>query len=267
MTVKKRAFSLLAAFVLCLSLIIPASAASIPLMTDDAGLLTANEANSLNGKFEEISDRLNMDVAVVTMDSINGYSAESAVSALYDEYSFGRGEDKDGILLLISMEERDWAIYYNGAAHRLFTEDAKEYLIGQFLPKLSDGKYAAAFFAFAQTVESVAAGSNSMSGLYTDEPYKEPYEPLKWLAIGFGGSLIIGLIVVAVMKGKLKTVHFRSGAAEYIRAGSFCLTTESDRFLYHTVTRTPIPRDTDTGSSGGHSSFGGSSHSTSSGKF
>ena len=46
-------------------------------LVDDAGLLTEEEASSLLGKLDSISEKQECDVVVVTVDSLDGKTAEA----------------------------------------------------------------------------------------------------------------------------------------------------------------------------------------------
>lgn len=61
--------------------------------------------------------------------------------------------------------------------------------------------------------------------------------------ICFGVGALIGLIVVLVMKSRMKTVRFRSGADSYVDADRLELTKSADVFLYQTVTRHAKPQN------------------------
>lgn len=56
-------------------------------------------------------------------------------------------------------------------------------------------------------------------------------------------GLVIGFITVMLMKGQLKSVYQRSGAEDYVAAGSLDLQVSTDRFLYENTTRTPRPKN------------------------
>lgn len=58
-------------------------------------------------------------------------------------------------------------------------------------------------------------------------------------------GIVVAFIVTAVMKGQLKSVHSKSGAADYVRPGSMELTVSEDDFLYNRVTRVPKPKKND----------------------
>ena len=62
-----------------------------------------------------------------------------------------------------------------------------------------------------------------------------------WICVGAG--VVIGLIAVLIMKSNLRSVHYQSGAGEYVTPGSFHLTASQDVFLYKTVTRVEKPQN------------------------
>ena len=61
-------------------------------------------------------ERQSCDVIVVTVASLDGKTAESYADDYFDFNGYGLGQDRDGILLLLSMEDRDWAISTHGFA-------------------------------------------------------------------------------------------------------------------------------------------------------
>ena len=111
---KKKVLSFAMLLMLCVVLTVPAFAADIPRLTDVAGLLSEDEYFALNEKLDTISEELEFDVAVGTLDSLNGVDVEEASCEIYDQYGFGYGDEADGVILLISMEERDWVITSTG---------------------------------------------------------------------------------------------------------------------------------------------------------
>ena len=60
------------------------------------------------------------------------------------------------------------------------------------------------------------------------------------------GCVIIGIavafIVTGIMKAKMKSVRKQKNATNYVVGGSFCLTGESDVFLYRNVARIERPK-------------------------
>ena len=99
---KRKVCLFFSVLLLCMSMTIPALAAGDRLV-DEADLLSVSEEETLEMQLDEISDRHQLDVVVVTMDDLNGYSA----TAVADDYYDYNGYRPDGILLLVSMSERE----------------------------------------------------------------------------------------------------------------------------------------------------------------
>ena len=149
MKMKKKIWHGLSVFLCLFILMLPAKASSIPaerqkpLLVDDAGLLTTEESTALLEKLEEISQRQQNEVAIVTVNSLDGKTAQAYADDYYDYNGYGYGENDDGILLLISMGERKWAISTYGYCHlTAFTDAGISYISNEFQMKLSSGKYA-----------------------------------------------------------------------------------------------------------------------------
>lgn len=264
---KKRILTGLFALSLCITAVIPAFAAgNLPRLVDNADLLTDREERTLFAKLDEISQRQEADIVVVTVDSLNGKLPMAYADDFYD----GNGYREDGVLLLVSMEYRDWWISTSGYGITAITDAGIDYIADQFLPDLSDGDYADAFTTFAGLCDDFFTQAK------TGEPYdrghmpKEPFNVARNLLIAVIVGFVIALIVTGVMKGKLKTVRFQSDADRYVRTNSMQVTERRDLFLYTHVDRHPRPKETSSGSSGGssiHTSFSGRSHGGGGGKF
>ena len=236
-----------------------------PRLLDDAGLLTDAEAAELLNQLDEVSERQNFDVVIITVDSLGDETAQQFADEVYEACGYGYGEDHDGILLLISMEDRDWAISTTGYGITAFTRSGQEYLVDQFKPDLSDGNYLKAFQIF------VEKSDDFLTQAANGEPYGKgnmPYIPLSWLhiVIAAGIGLLIGGITVGVMAGGMKSVRRQAAAKDYLREGSLNLTDSRDVFLYRTLDRRERPKEDDDHSDV-HTSSSGTSHGGSSGKF
>ncbi|MDE6470933.1 MAG: TPM domain-containing protein [Eubacterium sp.] len=112
---------------------------------DEADILTNEEEEKLNQKLDEINTEYSYDVVIATTDSLEGYSAEEFADDCYDYNGFG----EDGILFLVSMEGRDWAISTSGEAINVFTDYRQDMLFNLIKTDLGNGNWYAAFDKFA----------------------------------------------------------------------------------------------------------------------
>ena len=143
---------------LCMSIALPAFAVNpMPRVMDQADLLTDSEETELLQKLDSISAEQGMDVVVVTTDSLDGKTPTAYADDFYDD----NGYSEDGVLLLVSMEDRDWWISTSGYGITAFTDAGLEYVGERILPSLSDGKYAQAFGIYADTCDEFITQSKT----------------------------------------------------------------------------------------------------------
>lgn len=258
---KKRLFSLILVLVLCLTAavsmnVVKASASGSTetigqlMVLDDAGLLTESEVNDLNTKLLNIGSTYQAQIAVITLSSMEGYDIDDVVNVLYDEMNLGYGDTRAGVLLLISMDPREYRILTNGMADEAIGDSGIDTISDYIVSDLSDGNYAAAFNGFADQCEYYLNGH--LNGF--------PFETGTNLLIALVIGLVVGVVVALILKGQLKSVRQKNDANVYVKPGSMNLTVSNDFFLYRTVDRRKKENNSgSSGSSGSSRSVGGGS--------
>ena len=235
-------------------------------LADFADLLDADQKEELEVKLDQISENYDCDVVVDIEESIDGMDPTAYADDFFDYNDYGMGNDKSGILFMLTMSERKWAISTHGEAISIFTDAGQEYITDNIVSYFSDGDYYEGFTQFADLCEKFIVQAQS------GEPYDTgnlPEEEIPFyisfliaLVIGF----VIALIVSLVMRSGMKTVHMKPDAADYMKAGSLHINRSRDMFLYHHVTRTEKPKnDNSGGGSSTHTSSSGETHGGSSG--
>ena len=107
---KKKIFGVILSFLLVLSMSVPVMAEdeNYPRYLDDAGLLSSSQAQKLEKKLDKISKEHHCDVVIAVANTTNGQDIESFTEDFYDSMGYGQGEKKSGIMLMVSMKERQW---------------------------------------------------------------------------------------------------------------------------------------------------------------
>lgn len=241
-------------------------------MNDSAEVLTEDENSKLEASLEELSVRQNFDVVIVTIDSLESVDytgMEEYADDLYDYGQFGYGENRDGVLLLVSTGDRKWHISTCGYGITAFTDAGIQYLGEQMTPDMSDGDYAAAFRTFIRWTDAYVTAAREGHPYDVDNMPREPFS-IVYLGVALVIGLVTALIVTGIMKSQLKSVAPQRDATNYVRQGSMKLTNQRDLFLYHEVHRTERPKESSSGDSGGsstHTSSSGSTHGGGGGSF
>lgn len=260
-------------FLSCLLFVLPTKVNAlnndVEYVIDESYILSDEELEDLSSKAEMISQDRGCGVYIIVVDDYvvtTGIdNVDLATGEVYDFLNYGVGEDKSGILLLLSMKERDYCLYAYGFGNTAFTDYGKEYLSKQFLDYFKEDDYFGGFHAYLDVSDKML--NEALLGTPVDVNHKLVSE--KTASFGFIGSFVIGLlvscIVILILKGKMKSVAIHSTANNFMKDGGIVLDESYDRFLQTTITRKYSPQEKSS-SSGGTSinSSGGSSHS---GKF
>lgn len=137
-------------------------------VTDAAGLLTETEQTDLEMKLSEYRQETSNEIAVVTIQNLNGQEIGQAALDIHRAWRVGSQANDNGIVLLLAYENRQvWVSVGYGlegavpdlTAHAI-TEDVMK-------PLLKDGKYAAALSAGVDKLKEAIGGE------YKPEPVTE----------------------------------------------------------------------------------------------
>ena len=250
----KKILSIFLVLILCLSLPIVAYADNSGVFVEDnAALINETQEIELTNRLEQISQKYSAQIMVITTDNVVGGNIDAYIENVYDSNLYGYGEDRAGVLLVVSMDLREYRILSNGFAGEAITESNIGSISNLIESHLTDADYATAFNIFADECEYY------LNGYLNGFPFDFSTYLLTALIVGF----VVAIIVVSVMKGKLKSVRRQNEAKNYLKDGSLQLTQSGDYFMYRNVTRTEKPQN----NSSSRSSGGGGSRSIGGGSF
>ena len=282
---KQVLFTLFLSILLCFTCIAPISGAELPteitancdntmpMVVDEAGILADFEIEELTEQANQITIDNRFAVVIVTVDSLEGQSAEARADDYFDYNGYGYGPDNDGILFLLAMEEREWHISTTGYGITAFTDAGIEAIGNTVVPYLRDGAYYDGFCCFlnlcADYLTQATLGDpydvGNLSENTVNEAATSPLDILK--KAGF--ALIFGLVLALILGNRLKkqmiTVRQDNSAENYLDREKFKVTREQDRFLYANIVTRHIERDK--GGSSTHTGSSGTSHGGGGGRF
>lgn len=246
------------------------------LIKDDCGLLSNTELSELQGRASQISSDYNCGLYIYVVKNMDDFAFDYEVYndafgiEAFAQYLFfnelkGVGSSGDGILLVMSMKERDYDIMAHGNfGNSAFTDYGKDKLADSFLDYFADGEWYRGFSAYLNRVERfLQAAAQGKPVDIGSGRLKEHNLPLS-IAAGLIFGLIVALISCLTMKSGMKSVHIARIASNFISRDGVKIPVQKDFFTHNTVVRTPI--QTSSGGGGGTSinSSGSSYHS---GKF
>lgn len=223
---------------------------------DISDLLTYEEWEELETRAADISNRQHCGVYFALVDDFTDYGDGSVYEVTYQLYhgsELGIGANRDGIIVLLSMEERDYAMFvYGEYAEYAFDSYGQEKLEERFLGDFGDNDWYGGISSYLDACDEFL--TNAEEG----EPVRSSPWPMVAAAVGIS-CLIAGGICFFLLRG-MKTVYQKKEADAYLTEGGLHLTQQYDRYTHTTQTRTKIEKSSSSSESGG----GGSGRS---GKF
>ena len=249
----KRLFTLLIAVFLLTVLAVPATAAENPAycIDDRQGLLTDMESLILEDSAQDISRERQCAVYFLSVEDYRAYGDGDIFQVarkIFLDNDLGMGADKDGVLLMLSMAERDYCLIAHGFGETALTDDGREYICAHFLDDFGDDNWYGGIQDYL---------------MYTDELLEQAregniYSRDSWITGGVQWcvSLIFGaliaLVVCLIQRSVLrKKVCVQTSALEYLQ-GDVKITRRQDVFSHVTEVRRKIEKSS-SGSSGDHS--------------
>ena len=193
----KKIFSMILTVCVLLAMSLSIRASEVLPLFDEPDLMTDAQEASLAAKLERISEQYQMEVVVAAFETIDGASPMDYADDFYD-YN-GYGENRDGLILIVVMDSRDWWISTRGSAITAFTDAGIEYIGDQIVPYMSADDFAGAFNAFAEQC------STFMAQAATGDPYdvqnlpQPPKEPFHFVMAGVI-AIAVGLSSVSSMR-------------------------------------------------------------------
>lgn len=257
-----------------------------PRAVDYTDTFSDAELKKLNSKLDTLSEKWSTDIVCLLDYDLGSYDTATEYA---DEYYDYNGFAENGILFAVFTESRDWAISTKGDAIDTF-ENYENDIVDYLTDDLSDDDFYSAFITYADRCDSLLKSADSAVNGDSYLPDKDNndydyndgndnnYDPAgttkskpdgKTILIAVAISVVIGIasgfIGTGIMRSKLKSVKYQSGAADYVVPNSFKMHASKDIYLYSTVTKTERPTDNNTHSGGSGGGFGGGTHISSSG--
>ena len=243
-------------FLFCLVLCVGAAAAEqtgaqLSYVTDAAGLLSENENMLLEKMAESVSKKYGVGVYIVTVEDYRDFHSEGVYKAtytIYHECTMGEGPNRDGIMLLLSMDDRDWAMFcYGSRCEYAFNSYGQQKLEKVFLDNFGENDWYGGFEDYVKECSVYLEKGFCRKARPGELVYSDPYCDRSFPAGGSRGRRCDMAENGYCIK--------KATANDYVSAG-LRLTEQTDRFTHKTTSSRKIERS---------SSSGGSSHSESGG--
>ena len=200
-------------------------------LNDSYGLLTGEEQQAIETMAAEASEKHGCGIYLLIVEDYRQLAKYNKIFKVnytyYHQHELGMGEDRDGILLLLSMKERDFSFFvYGDRAEYALNPWGQKRLEEHFLPHLRANRWydgAAAFVSCCDEFFGLAEQG---------QPVRR--SALGGIIISAVIALLTGIVYLCLQFGKHKRPAERGEALSYVSKG-LSVTLSEDVFYDSTV--------------------------------
>ena len=176
-------------------------------VNDFAGVLNASSQASLNDLCQQVEQKAQAQIAVVTVKSLDGQDPVSYAVALYQKFGVGaKGKDR-GVLILLATDDHKYQIQVGYGLEAILPDGKVGGFGREAVPLLKSGDYSGAVTLLTTRVASVIAQDAGV----TLENQPQAAEPAERHAPSGGvGGVVVVLIILFVVFSILRVI-FRGG--------------------------------------------------------
>jgi uncharacterized protein len=178
------------------------------LVNDYVGVLTAEESSALEQKLVAYNDSTSTQLAIVIIQSLEGYEVSDYATRLAEAWGVGQKEKDNGVMLLVAIADKKITIQ-TGYGMEGVLPDAicKRIIENEIKPSFKKSNFYEGIDKASTAIFKFAAGE-----------YKADHYKKKDKGIPFGAILVIFIIIVVVLsrsKRNYQTIGGRGGAGGF----------------------------------------------------
>jgi len=111
-------------------------------VTDNAGLLTNDQKNKLEEELKNLDTQTTNQIVILTINNLDGDTIENFSIEVAEKNKIGTNEKDNGVLLLISKEDRKVRIEVGSGLEEFLTDAKSSYIIRHYItPEFKNNKY------------------------------------------------------------------------------------------------------------------------------
>ncbi len=128
-------------------------------VTDQAGIISAQEEQALNQYLQQLDSQYGIQMAVLTIPSLEGENLELYSIQVADEWALGSAEEDNGALLLVAYDEREIRIEVGYGLEGTLTDALSGQIIRQVIaPYFQQGNFGTGIIAGIQVMSQSVVG-------------------------------------------------------------------------------------------------------------
>ena len=137
-------------------------------VTDNANMIDSSYEVQISALAEQIEQKTTVEIAVVTVESLEGESREVYAVNLFNQAGIGKKDKGNGLLILVAKQEREYR-FEIGYGLEGIIEDNMKVNIGEWIivPNFKNGDYGKGIYESLVVIEGLLEGDEGVISQYT----------------------------------------------------------------------------------------------------
>ncbi|MGB8218178.1 MAG: TPM domain-containing protein [Candidatus Methanoperedens sp.] len=192
-----------------LILLLPVASASYPklngFVTDNANIIDPVYKDKITQLAQNIEKESTVEIAVVTVDSLDGESIEMYAVNLFQQAGIGKKDKDNGLLILVAKQEREYKFEVGYGLEGTITDSMKVNIGDRIIvPNFRNGEYGKGIYESMVVVEGLVKGNQEVISQYSmpsnpPPPPPPPYNPQMNDQGNWGGIFIFFAIIFIII--------------------------------------------------------------------
>ncbi len=168
-------------------------------VSDNADVITAPVRQAINGTLRSLETDTTVEVAVVTVQSLDGMTVEDYANRLFKEWGIGKKGADNGVLVLVAPSERTMRVEVGYGLEPILPDGlAGEVIRTRFTPAFKGGDYSGGINAGVERIAEIirtrhivtAAERKALAAAAEDRPPALLTIPFFGVFVGIGGFML-----------------------------------------------------------------------------
>ncbi len=168
-------------------------------VTDNAGLIdTAYEAK-ITQLAKDIEKETTVEIAVVTIESLEGESKEMYAEELFERAGIGKKDKYNGLLILVAKREREYRFEVGYGLEGTITDSMKVNIGDRIIvPNFQNGEYGKGIYEAMLVIQEMLRGNEEVISQYSMPQTGNQELPGDWFFIFFIAIVVLIVIFIVV---------------------------------------------------------------------
>src|SRR5579864_5735030 len=179
-------------------------------VNDFAHVLSDQTVSELNDVCQQIDQKAHAQVAVVTINSLDGSDIESYAVDLFKQWGIGSKSTNRGVLILLAIKDHKARIEVGYGLEPILPDGKVGSFQREAIPLMRSGDYSQALQLVTTRVADVIAGDAGvqLTNSRPRAPAQPVYEPDHSSGISLGGIIVVVIVIIIVLVTPLRSLLF-----------------------------------------------------------